>query len=105
MTSVKQNTTHTGFFGKIDPLLIYTLTESKITEIKNQTSAYFQRVTILNNEINTLSSNINQNSKLIAQKKSEIYTIYKSLFTYLQPYIENESFDQNMFNSIKESYI
>lgn len=96
---------YTWFFWQIDPLLIYNFSKSKITQIKDQTNSYLQKIAIIDNEITSLSNNYNANRSKITQKKTEKYITYKALFSYLQPLIENESFDQNTFATIKRSYI
>lgn len=104
---------------EIDPLLKYSLTDKEFTIIKNRTIrsdkfVYFNKIKIteLNNTISKLknSNNINTyNRNQINDKVNQLNTLksqtikeYISLFEYLDQYIENEDFDIDEYNSLKE---
>lgn len=79
------NTKYSGLFGRIDPLLQYDFSEVKIQSIRNKTQSYLQQADAETNQT----------------KKKEIYT---AMFSYLQTFIETESFDQGIFADIQREY-
>ncbi len=92
-----------GFFASIDPILNYTLTENEIINIKSKTDSYLLQANNIQYEINLLEKQRDFGKADI--KKQEKLDLYKKMFEYLAYYIENESFDLNVFTQIKSQYI
>lgn len=96
---------YTGFFGKIDPLLNYTYSESKIVRIKNVTNNYLAKVNKIQSSINWLQWQEYPDYSLINTKKTEKYNTYIAMFKYLKPFIQDENFDEQVFSNLQKKYI
>lgn len=117
----EKNTSLDYLIWEIDPLLATTISSQEFSIIKNRTirsdkAVYYYKIDAsnLNNEIKRLkNSNTNwKNDSLISKKTSELNKIkdkaineYVDLFKYLDEYIENNEFDVDKYNFIKENRI
>lgn len=115
---IEENTSLDYLIWEIDPLLKITLNSKEFILIKNRAvlsdrAIYYYKIdaTTLNNEIKNLknyntswknNTQINNKTYELNKLKTQIINEYTSLFDYLDDYIENDSFDINKYNYIKE---
>lgn len=114
------NKTNYGYLiWEIDPLLKYNLTKSEFNKIKDTTINIDKKVfnykisaKEINDHISKLyeSNENNSNLTLINKKidelnrlKQKTITEFEQLFKYLDKHIENETFDINTYNELKEN--